>query len=257
MAQVDLRRVRRSVAQEARRQQREERVEEAMHVLQDLIGHLGELSLSRQMLGRIGRALLCEPVELVVPLCPDYGHADGRYTFSGMSGGVSLMLDKYRQLLEYAAARSGARVTLLYADVEIDDHELMASVGVDRAMFSANIAASVAATQAVVPDGWRVTTMSEEVLDIRECTAATMERIASQMRDRITSEVLQNQDICRRIDPRMSVERMRARLIRTAAQYMALGAWAHERGALVLDGTSMVAWYKLTEAPLLHAKVIF
>lgn len=225
--------------------------------LRQLVNICGAFSQNRRVLQRIGRCLLGDEVKIIAPVCPDYSHEGGKYTFKSLSGGVSLLAQRHITFLkEVADIIPHAEVTLLVADHEADDPELCRVVGKSRDEFTQLVMKSVIATQEVVkPLGWQVRAMTDLIPDLVPREKVMAESISSrkEFTDRIKSDTYYRADMYRAINRSLSLEEMNQRTIVTASQYMALGSWASEHMYIVCNHTTTnLTWYLQAETGVLH-----
>lgn len=233
----------------------------ALSKLEGLCETCGEFSGGRRMLQRIGASLLKrEQVTIVAPTCPDYSHKNGVYTFRSLSGGVSLLAEQHiRFLKRIVKFFEPVDVMFLVADHEADDSELCRVVGKSQDEFLELVLCSVEATRRVVePLGWTAYRMTSAIADLVEREQELVGSMSSngKFSQRITAELAQRMSMYRKINPWFTIEQMRERTIKTAAQYVALGNWADRNGFLICNHTTTnLSWYLQTEVAVLHNPV--
>ncbi len=218
----------------------------------------GSASQGRQALYRIGKTLLTSTIpSIVVPICPDYTHEQGKYTFKGLNGSVPLLAHMHIAFLRDVQSVAGDMdVHFLIADQEANDPYLRSAVQKSQEEFSSLVFSSYRATQREVDSlGWNAHLMSTFVADITEREQITHERIknAPEHRVRIQTDTHMRSDIYRKISSIISTEEMIERTIRTAAQYVALGEFAQERNLLICNHTTVnLGWYQESSVGVLH-----
>ncbi len=253
-------RVRKTLTQETRGQAASQRVDRVMEILPSLLAQCGEGSQARRSVLKIARALVVESPLVYAPCCPDYTHANGRYTFRGLGEGVSLLAERQIRFLEpIAELLPEAQIVLLLADQESEDVEIRQAIGVDKSTFDERIARSLQALQERVhPFGWAARAMTNEVPTLID----EEHRIANELindpgkSQRLQTEMCQRCTMHDRIRHAMPTEERFRRTVRTAAQYVALGRAALERRALICNHTTTnLSWYNELDVAVLHNPV--
>ena len=258
---IDWERVKAALFQSERRYQFQGRAEAVMEILPALIGVCGDFSATRKMAYRVGEILLQETPVIIAPSCPDYGYENGRYTFRGLQGGVSLVAQCHIAFIEKIQEfLPKVKPFILYADHEADDPELCARVGKTREEFLALVQNSITETRAMVESkGWKAKMMTEEIPDLVAQEHAYATQIASEpnYRQRITTDTTARAEMYQRINGRLTFEEMRMRTIATAAQYVAMGQYATRQKYLICNHTTvnLASWYLQTGAAVLHNPV--
>ncbi len=248
------------VAKEAKTRGRPDRSTVVLDGLKGIAQQAGDFSCNRQMLVKIAKVLFSDQPVLIAPCCPDYGHRDGRYTFKGLGGGVSLLAQKQIAFLDLVcAAIPKISIMLMMADHEADDEEICRAVKTPRADFLKLIDQSIEATRAVVaPRGWQVECMTHVIkgLVAREQEAACWIAGQDGFRCRLTLDTINRSQMYRNINASLTKEEMLQRTIRTAAQYVALGRYATEQEWLVCNHTTVnLSWYLQVQTAVLHNPV--
>lgn len=202
---LDQCRLKKALLQEIRRLNlRAEGVDAIITQLPRLISVCGRFSGSRKMALRIGRALLMDPPVILAPSCPDYTHTKGRYTFRGLSGGVSLLskkqiefLKKVKEVFEIVSP------IILIADLESEDGEIRRAVGKEKDEFDALVCETLVATRREAESlGWKAGFMTsifpalaQEEREVAHWIAANPNFIA-----RINSETISRVEMYNRIN---------------------------------------------------------
>lgn len=257
LASIDWGRVRKALRQAARLT---EQVDELIPVLSSLVERCGEPSRTSKMVIRIGKALLDPNCSIIAPCCPDYTHRDGRYTFRGLNGGISLLAELHIGFLrDIQAVVPGVRIKLLYADHEADNPELCTATGKTKDEFDSLVKNSVLETRRfVAPLGWEVSPMTEIIPTLVDDEKEIVQWLATNesFRTRLKSEASGRSDMYFRIKLTWTWEEMLERTIQTAAQYVALGRYAAKNNQLVCNHTTTnLSWYLQTGAGVLHNPV--
>jgi hypothetical protein len=231
---------------------------------QDLVSILsicGEMSQGRKVATRIGEYLLLQDTfRILVPCCPDYAHSNGRYTFSGLSGGISLLAEKHIAFVFHLKELiPKLEIVFMYADLEAEDTELCKVTGTTKTQFLELLESSILVTRAAVEGlGIKVEKMSTVIPDLssREGEYRAMLEGDTSYRQRIETESIARSTMYYRIRQNMTAQEMRARTIRTAAQYLALGQFASSNNYLICNHTTVnLSWYLQVNAPVLHNPV--
>lgn len=234
-----------------------ERIERVMSILPHCIELCGEGSRHRRMVLKIARALSEEHPAIFAPCCPDYGHNGNTYTFQGVGRGVSLLAECHIEFLEHVSRLvPEAHITLLLADQEADDEEIVHAIGVDRTSFLDCIRGSLERMRERVQAlGWDVRYMTEAIPELRAAEAAFAQKLMGRDTEqgRLRSDMLARIPLYQRINPLMSTTEMLRRTARTAAQYVALGeAIARTHGIVCNHTTTNLSWYGETNVAVLH-----
>lgn len=232
----------------------------ALERLGAILALCGEASYARVVATRIGMHLLEGNTSVIVPVCPDYSHEDGMYTFRGLGNGVSLLTQKHIVFLRgLQKLLPELHPIILLADLEAEDEALCRAVGVSREEFTGCLSETLVATRkAVTSYGWEVCPMTEVIPDLRDREAGEAKWISSApgFVQRIKTETASRMSMYRMISPSASVPEMMMRTVRTAAQYVALGRFAKERRMLICNHTTVnLSWYLQADATVLHNPV--
>ncbi len=256
---MDWPRVQAALRQQARKQALGmEKVDSVMQILENVNSIVGPSTQARQVIVRLGYYLLSnESIKVLAPCCPDYTHVEGKYTFQGLRGGISLLAEKHISFVEkLAEIYPNVEVLFLYADHEGDDYELLASTKTSREDFATQVENSVKTTRnKVSQNGWRVEKMTDVITTLLDDETRIIEEISNDSRytARFNSETISRMEMYRRIRRSMQVEEMKRRTIKTAAQYIALANFAHQAGYIICNHTTTnLAWYLQTDALFLH-----
>ena len=249
----------RAIAQHAKETGMSARVDEVLETLRTILPLLGEQSHSRHMINRIGCVLLRDRVTIVAPSCPDYSHADGVYTFESLGGGVPLLARLQVALLDTVVLQvPRATCEIVVADQEADEEVLCRRVRKSRAEFLVQVEASAVAIRAWVANrGWSVSYMTERFPELpvmeREFESAIL--ADSSLSARIASDTISRRSMYEMLGVR-SVEDMRRRTVRVAAQYCAIGRLSCRDGFLICNHQTVnLSWYNQQHANVLHNAV--
>jgi hypothetical protein len=233
--------------------------EDADRVCEQVI-RLNELNtLSNAMKYRIGASLLSGG-KIIAPACPDYSHSNGRYTFDSVGDGVSLLTSLHIDFLhQVAEILPDCPIVILLADHEANDEALCEATGCTSAEFAQLISRSVANTaQAVELYGWQSIAMTAMIPDLVRQELINIELINSnpKLGQRIVTDTMARCDMYRQINARFTMEEMKARTIKTAAQYLAMGQFAAANGHIVCNHSTVnLCWYKEAGTAVLHNPV--
>ena len=226
------------------------------------IGDLcGEGTQGRQAINRVAASLMttkCKPV-IIAPCCPDYTHVDGRYTFRGLSGGVSLLTSLHIQFLEsLVEILPDATIRILIADQEAQDLALCQACGKSQEEFLVLVAQSIRNTQDKVASyGWQTEPFTQYMPDLleqeREISAELL--VDSEFSYQLHDETMTRAEMYARIG-RFSVAEQLQRTARTASQYLALGRRVRQENGIVVNHTTTnLSWYARAEVAVLHNPV--
>ncbi len=260
MSSIDWKRVRSGLFQCARKNDSLEELPKVYAFLERVATLSGTITQSRQMLFRIGTTILMGGKTIVVPVCPDYSHDNGRYTFQSLGSGMPLLAHLHQDFLERVLECGlSLEVLFLVADQEADNLELCRAVGKTPGEFRALVEESVQATADVLAiRGWKALAMTSAIPDLaqREEVALLALSANPSFRNRLKSETLQRVEMYQRIRRGMSASEMEQRTLHTAAQYVVMGQYAGEHHLLLCNhSTTNLGWYLQTEAGILHNPV--
>lgn len=233
-------------------------VEEACVLTEALTKLCGVYSLGAQNLLRIGKEFLAKKrPDVLVPVCPDYAHDMGRYTFDGLGDQIPLLATQHIRFLEACSERGvGLTARFLIADQEGDDPALCRKVQKTPESFEASVVSSTRLLkERIATHEWQAFRMSEYIPDIRERERyfATQLRHDCSLSSRIQSDTSARSGLYRKISASLSWEECTLRTIRTAAQYACFGEFAAQHGALVLNHSTVnLVWYLESGCGLLH-----
>lgn len=228
--------------------------------LRDLVLLCGEYSKSRSMLYKLAMALLHPPITILAPACPDYNHNSGVYTFDGIGGGVSLLAEKHIAFLEKATeVLPEAKVIIAVADHEADDPILCQRVRKTREEFLRLVESTRLKIEEIISrNGWQSVFMTTLIPNLTTDETRIFNEIKTNpgFHDRIVSETISRSDMYFKINVSLTLDEMRDRTIKTAAQYLALGKFAAEHGMIVCNHTTTnLSWYLQTNVTLIHNDV--
>ncbi len=255
---IDYRRLETSLRQATRTLKCARDVEDVIGLVEKLIEQSGTQSGNRQTLYRLAKVLLLNATpRIIAPVCPDYSHADGRYTFRGISNGVPLLAKKHTVFLDVVCeVLPSCEVLMLVADHEADDEALCRAVNTSQGHFRDMVAGSVLALRKELASRhWSVECMTSVIPNLVEEELTISARIGSNasLASRLASETFARSDMYLRISRNFSREEMLARTIKTAAQYVVMGEFAAKHGNIVCNHTTTnLSWYRETDAALLH-----
>lgn len=246
-----------AVTQEARHKGKNADVDEALERLRGLTTICGTFSCSRKMLVRIGTRLLDKKLIILAPYCPDYSNANGRYTFRELHGGLSLLAKMHIDFLQKVVEiLPDAKPILLVADLEAEDGEIRRAVHKTREEFSALVACTLQATRkAIVSFGWQAEFMTTFLPDLalQEKEIAKWISENKAFNQRIATETVDRAEMYRKIRNSFTTDEMIQRTVRTAAQYVAIGRYAHQQDFLICNHTTTnLSWYLQTGVAVLH-----
>ena len=249
-----------SLTQRAREKGHVRSVEEAARLAETLARMCGPRSQSRQATFRIGCVLLArECPTVLVPVCPDYGHEGGRYTFRHLGSGVPLSVKLHAAFLQQMQLAVPCKPHLLIADREEEDEVICRAVGIDRCEFGRRVEGSLAEIVAMAgPRGWAASRMSDVIRDLteREASHADYIRNDGALSARVKSDAVARWHMYRRIDTRLTSADMEARTARTMAQYRAVGSFVVSNECLVVNHTTTnLSAYADVGAALIHNPV--
>lgn len=200
--------------------------------------------------------------EIWVPVCPDYSSDTNGYRFDALRSGVSLLARRHAAFLQpITKAVPGARVTVMYADLEARDRAIAQACGIDSITFLQRVDASIEATRRELRgrDGtWRVERMTDVIdnLPTRELAARRWLMSSPERVQRLERDAFARSDMYDRINPLMGPEERIQRTLRTSAQYVALGQEATKHQTIICGHTTTnLHWYEAVGAALLHNNV--
>ncbi|PIQ91558.1 MAG: hypothetical protein COV70_03115 [Parcubacteria group bacterium CG11_big_fil_rev_8_21_14_0_20_39_22] len=238
----------------------ESEIQNTVRLVGKLIEIAGYFSDSRKMRNRIGLSLLQKPIRIIAPVCPDYGHQDGKYIFGSVEGGISLLALKHIEFLqEVSSIIPGARITLIVADQEALDDDICRSVNKDSSQFRELILQTKNAIgEKVSSKGWEVDLMTSFMPALLDEETRYAREIGDDpnLMTRITSETISRTDMYLKIKSGMTECQMKERTIKTAAQYLAFGKFAEENSMIICNHTTVnLSWYLKSNAAILHNPV--
>ncbi len=209
---------------------------------------------------RIGLILLEQlSPTIIVPVCPDYGYEDGRYTFRQLGSGVPLSVVVHTAFLERVQAFLPCKPHFLIADQEAEDGVICRAVGVTQSEFARRVGDSLCAIRdRVTLRGWLVSRMTEAIpeLSLLETVHADHIRNDRVLSMRVKSDAIDRKDMYWRINRNLTVEDMLTRTVRTMAQYRAIGSFAADHKFLIANHTTTnLAAYADVGAALIHNPV--
>lgn len=218
----------------------------------------GNASHSRKMIYRIGMILLEEHPHILVPVCPDYSHQDGTFTFTGIGSDVPVLLRLHTKFLRRVQAIiPNLRVTFLVADQEASVPELAAVLGVTQDEFRARVSRSIeVSVQFLQTERWSVVPMTRFIPGFVELKAAQVEALIADASLHAYLIGLTNAraGFYRKIGYAEDVWFQRT--VQTAAEYLVLGAYANTLRAIVCNHTSAnLSWYARIRTAVLHDPV--
>lgn len=257
MSSILSKRVRTALYQESKNNEQEDDIQEVYTKLEKILGLCGEASTTRKMATRLGSSILQGHSKVIVPSCPDYGQKNGMYTFDGLGSGVSLLTQKHVVFLcKLQEVFPQLQPVLLIADLESDNLALCEAVGVSQDEFIHRLGKTLVATRELVSKyGWSVCNMTDLISDLRVKEVKAHQWISSRddFVSRISVDTLSRVSMYQKVNARFTMDEMRARTIRTAAQYVALGEYAATNDALVCNHTTVnLSWYLQTDVALVH-----
>lgn len=242
-----------TLSDEARKRRPHRQVEEVMAWLR-IIAESGS-EYSKTGLLALGRTMLFSPTPIILaPCCPDYGHMNGEYNFSGLRGGVSLLAQRQINFLQKLSDQGlELPISLIYADQEAEDGELCRVVQQTREAFIDLVESSIRETSLVVPSDWRVGKFSEMMPDLLTDETAEAQRLMLEEVPVVNRDTHARRTMYERINPQFTWGQMLYRTARTAAQYLILGRWAAQNGYIISNHTTVnLQWYRKTGVGLIH-----
>lgn len=261
MENINWARLRKSLLQEKDIADTPARVEEVLTILQSISDLCGDYSHSRKMILRIARVMLRNPQpQIIAPVCPDYSHEKGKYTFRSLNNGVSLLTENHVAFLKkFSTFLPKAKITFLLADHEADDKDICRIVGKTNQEFVQLVNESLVKTNDMVSScGWNAMLMTDAIPNLleREYNISNLISNNSEFDSRIKKESIQRLEMYRRINRDFSDQEILQRTVRTAAQYVAMGEFVAEREYILCNHTTTnLSWYLQTNAAVLHNPV--
>jgi hypothetical protein len=233
------------------------RVLKVVRTLNQIQSFCGDATQSRKGLYRLGCALLEPQPHIFVPICPDYSHMDGKYTYRGLGSGVPLVFMKHWPFLNRVVHLVPCVcVTILIADHEGELPDFRQSLGVTLKKFRASVRGTRKAIKQIVPKSWSVflfTKMFPRFLD------QTLTRAQSLLADPDFANSLRADAILRgRLYQMLGYppESWIDRTAHVAGQYLCLGEAVVAQNAIVCNhSTTSLRWYRQVHAAILHNPV--
>ncbi|MBI5369801.1 hypothetical protein HZA85_01225 [Candidatus Uhrbacteria bacterium] len=252
------RRVRRGLAQYARQRGIDPvLVGRVLTQLYRLLPLCGYATQSRKAIYRLGCTMLEGPLRVFTPVCPAYSHADGKYTFRGMSDGVPLLFMKHCDFLERVLkVLPDAQITILLADHERALQNLRGVLKVPDDEFERNITGSLAALRAAVPHGWDVRAFTEIFPGFEEMISARAQTLLDDhgTHMQLVLDTGSRAPLYNKIgypDHPSSIRKWCTAHV--AAQYQCFGELMVQRGAVICNHTTTsLRWYASVNAVVLH-----
>ena len=255
----DFARLEKAMKQECRNLGTANQFGDVMEKITKVLSLCGEFSQGRKVTYRIGKNILLSNghPKIIVPVCPDYSHKNGKYTFCSLGSGVSLLTERHLTFLgQVREVFPELEALLLIADHEADDQELCRVVGKTHNEFAYSLSRSVDETKKRVKQfGWEVDYMTNFIKNLVDEEKRIIGWISakSEFQGRIKSETLARSDMYRKISRSFTSDEMMQRTIKTAAQYIALGQFAACNSYLVCNHTTTnLSWYLQTDVAVLH-----
>lgn len=258
MSTIPWKRVRRGLAQFARQHgQRDAEVAKAMHVLHQILALCGPESWSRKAVYRIGCALLQKPIQLFVPMCPDFLYEDDRVTYKGLGSGIPLLFRRHMVFLNQVVQLiPNAQVTIVLADHEGEPEELRRALHVTSEEFAIKIRGSFEAIAAACPQTWHLIMFTDLFPGFIEKTWQHAQELLQDpvMRKSIEWEAFLRTALHNQIG--YAPERRLEITAHAVAQYLCLGQKVVEQNGLICNHTTTsLKWYHYTHAAVLHNPV--
>ncbi len=231
------------------------RVRDVISRLPELVALCGSMTQTRKLAYRIGRSLLHNEPNIIVPVCPAYTHRRGKYTYQGVNGGIPLLARAHEPFLKQVLNfLPDSKVSFLIADQEANSDALCRVLGITSDEFRERVRrSSIRTRKAFEPYGWDVRFMTEAIEDWFEREESAMQWIRERpwFDRRIRADVIARTEIYKRIGYEETEYYHRS--VRTAAQYIALGMYCRERFWLIANHeTPSLAWYLKTHVGFLH-----
>ena len=255
----DFARLEKAIGQESRNLGITNQIGDAMEKTTKVLSLCGEFSQGRKIAYRIGKNILLSNShpKIVVAVCPDYSHKNGKYTFCSLGSGVSLLTEKHLTFLKQVReVFPELKVLFLIADHEADDQELCKVVGKTRDEFAYCLSLSIDETKKrVLQFGWEVDRMTSVIKNLVDEEKRNISSISAnpKFQSRIRSDTLARSDMYRKIRRSFTSDEMIQRTIKTAAQYITLGQFASCNNYLACNHTTTnLSWYLQTDVAVLH-----
>ena len=220
-------------------------VDVTIRVLRRIVAMSGSMVVGRRFLYRLGCALLERTPHLFVPVCPDYSHEDGKYTYKDLRNGLPLLYLKHKPfLLELESFLPSLKITILLADHEGDLPELRVALNVSLETFRANVEGSKYAISSDCPAHWNVTTFSEKFPGFSQHALERANKIFQEHKylRRFAHDTSVRRELYEKIGYHHSIQFERTAHV--AAQYLCLGEQvALEHGIICNHMTTSLSWY--------------
>lgn len=258
MSTIPWKRVRKGLAQFARTHGLEDRrVQEVYEALRSIVRLCGNFSHSRQAVYRLGCALFQDEPCILTPVCPDYSHKNGKYTFQGMRDGVPLLFKRHRPFLSRVLKIiPGARVMIFLADHERELQHLRGVLRVPNEQFERNIQGSLKALRDTVPTGWEVSCFTDAFPGFakRVWDNASALLVAEQTKQFIVEDTLYRASLYNKLGyPADPPEIRQQCTAHVAAQYLCFAQEAKRQNAIICNHTTAsLRWYRVAKVALLH-----
>jgi len=265
MEHFDWRRIEAALRQGIRQKgEKTNHVSAVIDQLKSLTQKFSNAHWSRASCTKVGKVLLTNNPVVIAPCCPDYAHENGRYTYKGLGGGISLLAARHIDFLcQIQQVVPDVAVLLLMADHEADDPVLCRAARKTREEFLELVQTSIVAIQEHINSfGWRIQAMTEIIPDLVVQEEKIAQRLGStpEFRYRLTDETFSRLEMYDRIASaagiRFNEKDLFARTIKTAAQYVAMGNFAAAKARIIVNHTTTnLNWYRQTEAAVIHNPV--
>lgn len=220
-------------------------VDATIRVLRRIVSMSGSMVVGRRFLYRLGCALLERTPHVFVPVCPDYSHENGKYTYKDLRSGLPLLYLKHKPFLqELESFLPSIKITILLADHEGYLPELRVVLNVSLETFRANVEGSKHAIIDDCPAHWTVTTFSEQFPGFSQQALERLKEIFPNRKylRRFVHDTAVRCEMYKKIGYHHSIHFERTAHV--AAQYLCLGELvANMRGIICNHATTSLSWY--------------
>ncbi len=219
-------------------------LEKVLETLKRIRPFLGERSQGKKSLVKLGMHLSQNDIALriMIVVCPDWSHKDGKYTFRSLGGDIPLLYLKHQKLLgKLSAADTDIHVKYFLADTERSDLELLKASGVSVADFDVRIEETMIALERDVASksfAGAVSKLSDILEPATETSIAKKITSDEKLHSLVVTQSINRSGMYQKIKRNMSPEEMLERTLRTAAQYIAVSRHALENDLVICNHTT-------------------
>lgn len=251
---MDLSKTNKSLCDFERRNPVVRKAKEVVEIISILLQYLGQESLSRQNLLRLGTVLMTEEVpKIFVPTCPDYSHVDGSYDFKTLGGGIPLLTNLHLSFLKQFPQFFS--IVFLLANQEAYDDRLCKSVSESTESFLEKLSSSKRAILHFVEGEHPCHFMTDFFPSLSQLEKDSVQHLRNCFEEELRFDTALRMSMYQKIGVQ-SFEEGFMRTVRTASQYVAFAMCVKEMNGIVLNHSTVnLKHYKRQSVALIHNPV--